>query len=230
MGVIVNPVFVVLSSKTWHDKLFEDLRDNVEATWIRLKEFNKFNLENLDQWKPDIIFIPHWSYIIPEEIFLKYNCIVFHMTDLPYGRGGSPLQNLIIRGHTKTKISALKVVKEIDAGPVYLKRELSLDGDATEIFQRASSIIQSMIRAIIDQDIKPIGQDGVSVLFKRRTPSESNLADVKSKEEAYDYIRMLDAEGYPHAFLETENLRFEFTEAIISENGQLKANVRIFKK
>jgi methionyl-tRNA formyltransferase len=230
MGVIVNPVFVVLSSKTWHDKLFEDLRDNVEATWIRLKEFNKFNLENLDQWKPDMIFIPHWSYIIPEEIFLKYDCIVFHMTDLPYGRGGSPLQNLITRGHNKTKISALKVVKELDAGPVYLKRELSLDGNATEIFQRASSIIQSMIREIIDQDIKPIGQDGVPVLFKRRTPSESNLADVKSKEEAYDYIRMLDAEGYPHAFLETENLRFEFTEAIISENGQLKANVRIFKK
>ena len=113
---------------------------------------------------------------------------------------------------------------------MYLKRELSLDGNATEIFQRASSIIQSMIREIIDQDIKPIGQDGVPVLFKRRTPSESNLADVKSKEEAYDYIRMLDAEGYPHAFLETENLRFEFTEAIISENGQLKANVRIFKK
>lgn len=226
----MNPVFVVLSSKTWHDKLFEDLRDNVEATWIRLKEFNKFNLENLDQWKPDMIFIPHWSYIIPEEIFLKYDCIVFHMTDLPYGRGGSPLQNLITRGHNKTKISALKVVKELDAGPVYLKRELSLDGNATEIFQRASSIIQSMIREIIDQDIKPIGQDGVPVLFKRRTPSESNLADVKSKEEAYDYIRMLDAEGYPHAFLETENLRFEFTEAIISENGQLKANVRIFKK
>ena len=226
----MNPVFVVLSSKTWHDKLFEDLRDNVEATWIRLKEFNKFNLENLDQWKPDMIFIPHWSYIIPEEIFLKYDCIVFHMTDLPYGRGGSPLQNLITRGHNKTKISALKVVKELDAGPVYLKRELSLDGNATEIFQRASSIIQSMIREIIDQDIKHIGQDGVPVLFKRRTPSESNLADVKSKEEAYDYIRMLDAEGYPHAFLETENLRFEFTEAIISENGQLKANVRIFKK
>ena len=51
---------------------------------------------------------------IPTEIFTSFECIVFHMTDLPYGRGGSPLQNLIVRGHKKTKVSALKVVKEVD--------------------------------------------------------------------------------------------------------------------
>ncbi len=51
--------------------------------------------------------------------FFNFNCVVFHMTDLPFGRGGSPLQNLISRGIYKTKISAIKVVKEIDAGPIY---------------------------------------------------------------------------------------------------------------
>ncbi len=28
---------------------------------------------------------------------MKFECVCFHMTDVPYGRGGSPLQNLIIR-------------------------------------------------------------------------------------------------------------------------------------
>ena len=46
------------------------------------------------------------------------------MTDLPYGRGGSPLQNLIARGFLETKISAILVEKQLDAGPVYLKMEL----------------------------------------------------------------------------------------------------------
>lgn len=44
------------------------------------------------------------------------------MTDLPYGRGGSPLQNLIVRNHYKTKISEIRVKKEIDSGPIYLKK------------------------------------------------------------------------------------------------------------
>ena len=44
------------------------------------------------------------------------------MTDLPYGRGGSPLQNLIINGHKETMMSALRCVQELDAGPIYLKK------------------------------------------------------------------------------------------------------------
>ena len=43
---------------------------------------------------------------------------------------------------------------------------------------------------------------------------------------AYDHIRMLDAEGYPYAFLETPTLRFEFTDAQLCEDG-LDARVRI---
>ena len=152
------------------------------------------------------------------------------MTDLPYGRGGSPLQNLILRGHKQTKISALKVVKDLDAGPIYLKKELALQGSADMIFRRASDVIEGMIKEIIVNNIKPIPQIGTPVIFKRRTPAESNLRNVNTIEETYDYIRMLDAEGYPHAFVETEYLRFEFTDAVNSENGELKANVRIFKK
>ena len=64
------------------------------------------------------------------------------MSDLPYGRGGSPLQNLIIREHRKTMISAIQCVKEIDAGPVYLKKPLSLEGSAEEIFICANHIIE----------------------------------------------------------------------------------------
>ena len=42
------------------------------------------------------------------------------MTDLPFGRGGSPLQNLIVRGYKETMLSAIKCVGEVDAGPIYI--------------------------------------------------------------------------------------------------------------
>ena len=63
------------------------------------------------------------------------------MTDLPYGRGGSPLQNLIVRGKKDTMLSAIQVEKELDAGAIYMKMPLSLEGSAAQILRRASNII-----------------------------------------------------------------------------------------
>ena len=112
--------YIVLSEKKWHIDLFLNLKKKFnEDEWIHISTKSDFTLDNLNDIKPDKIFIPHWSYIIPHSIFTKFECIVFHMTDLPYGRGGSPLQNLIIRGHETTKVSAIKVSDGIDTGDVY---------------------------------------------------------------------------------------------------------------
>lgn len=117
---------VLLSEKSWNNKLVKHLQSQFQDyNWLAISNKKDFTLENLELISPKIIFIPHWSYIIPENIFSNYTCVVFHMTDLPYGRGGSPLQNLIVREHEVTKISALKVVQELDAGPIYLKEAKS---------------------------------------------------------------------------------------------------------
>ena len=44
--------------------------------------------------------------------------------------------------------------------------------------------------------------------------------------KVYDYIRMLDGEGYPPAFIETDGLRLEFTEAELKA-GEVEAKVKI---
>ena len=41
---------------------------------------------------------------------------------------------------------------------------------------------------------------------------------------------MLDAKGYPHAFIETSNIRMEFTGALFNKDKTISANVRITKK
>lgn len=226
-----NRTYVLVSEKRWNKGLLEKLsckKDNFN--WILINNKEDFNSENLNLINPTKIFIPHWSYIIPNKIFEKHECVVFHMTDLPYGRGGSPLQNLIVLGKEKTKISALKVVKELDAGPVYLKKNLNLLGTAQEIFIKSNAIIELMILEIIDNDLEPKEQEGEVVLFKRRKPKDSNIGDLKGVREIYDYIRMLDADGYPRAFIEDNYFKFEFSRASLKANGEINADVRIIKK
>ena len=224
--------YAIVSEKSWNQALLPKLQTEFGfIKWILIDDKSKFDVAFLNENQIDKVFIPHWSYIIPAEIYLNYECIVFHMTDLPYGRGGSPLQNLIVRGHSSTKISALKVVKELDAGPIYLKKDLSLVGSAREIFVRANEVVEAMIKEIIAGDLKPEIQHGEIVKFKRRKPADSNINELGDLSKVYDYIRMLDADGYPKAFLETSDLKFEFTNASFDTNDEIvTANVRISKK
>ncbi|TVL99719.1 MAG: methionyl-tRNA formyltransferase [Candidatus Brocadia sp. WS118] len=222
--------YILLTEKTWHDKLFDHLLNRKEEDWFRITQKENFNLSELNKTNPEKIFIPHWSHIIPAEIYERYECIVFHMTDLPYGRGGSPLQNLIVRGHQETKISAIRINQGIDTGKIYLKAPLSLLGTAEEIFLRSSEVIQRMIAKIIETNPEPQEQKGDVVNFKRRKAEEGDISKLESLEQAYDYIRMLDCNGYPSAFLETETFRFEFSRASLKADQSIIADVRITKK
>lgn len=222
--------YVVATIKSWNIKNFELLKEkDKENNWYLITDKKDFNLENLEKIKPRYVFIPHWSWIIPKIIFENYECVVFHMTDLPYGRGGSPLQNLIVRGHKKTKISAIKVVNDLDAGPVYFKKDLDLSGSATDIFKRASLIIFDGIRNMVENNILPLPQSGDVIKFERRKSLDGDISSINDINKVYDYIRMLDAEGYPRAFLEKDNIRLEFDEADLL-NGELRANVKIIIK
>jgi methionyl-tRNA formyltransferase len=213
-----------------HDKLEEAIREKLpECEVIRLRSKTELSLSNLQCWLPNYIFFLHWSWLIPTAVYDRYACVVFHMTDLPYGRGGSPLQNLIIHGHTETKLSAFQCVSEIDAGPIYLKRALSLLGTAEEIMSRCSALMEEMILEIISDRIVPVPQTGEVTLFNRRKPDEGNLRSLSEIKTVYDYIRMLDADGYPKAFIESDFFHFEFSKAILN-NESIEAKVVIKRK
>ena len=167
--------FVLVSEKNWHNKMFDNLACHIEGQWIRIKDKADFTYNIVQKIRPEWIFIPHWSYIIPSEIYENFKCVVFHMTDLPYGRGGSPLQNLIAKGHITTMISAMRVSFGIDTGPIYLKKSLTLEGSAIEIFKRSASIIQDMIVEIIKKNLIPVEQSGQVVIFKRRKLEDGNI-------------------------------------------------------
>ena len=218
--------YVVVGSKSWSRHVFEDVISKRPGHWHFVDSQDQLTGEYLKGLSPRFVFFLHWSRKVPSEIVNNYECVCFHMTDVPYGRGGSPLQNLIARGHGSTKLSALRMTDEIDAGPVYLKEELSLAGSAEEIYLRANYLAAQMIDTIIRERPKPAAQTGEVVAFTRRKPDESEIRDTASLLTLYDFIRMLDAEGYPRAFITHRGFRYEFNGAQL-EDGRITANVII---
>lgn len=221
--------YVIATIKDWHLKKFDELKDSHFKECYLISDPKKLTLEFLRSLRPRYIFFPHWSWIVPEEIVNSFECVCFHSSDVPYGRGGSPIQNLIIRGHTKTKVTALRMVKELDAGPVYAKEDLSLEGKAQDIFERSADVIARIIKEIIDKEPIPVAQEGEVVVFKRRKGEDNILPNEGSASDLYDHIRMLDANSYPHSYLEHGNFIIEFFDAVL-EGNEILAKVRIVKK
>lgn len=214
---------LICTTKSWnikHAKMLGNKSNNYNINLIT--EQDSLFLENIKEIAPDIIFFPHWSWIIPKTIHENFNCIGFHLTDLPYGKGGSPLQNLILRKKYFTKISAFQITEKLDAGDIYLKKDFFLgSGNADEIFIRASEIIFfEMIPEIIYANEKPYKQKGESVVFTRRKPEESNMADIEftTLSELYDFIRMLDGEDYPKAFIKIGKYKIKLSNATLRTN------------
>jgi methionyl-tRNA formyltransferase len=224
------PTIVIATSHNRNAHLLATLKQQLpDYQIIIIDEIDSLNIQNLVMVKPEWIFFPHWSWIIPKEIYENFECVIFHMTDLPYGRGGSPLQNLIVRGHKETMLSAIKCVAELDAGPIYRKMPLGLEGTAEEILQRASVLMEDMIVDIVTSNLATTSQTGDVVEFRRRIPEDGNIDSLVSIDQVYDYIRMLDAEAYPSAFLQTTHFQLDLTQA--HWNGDyLEAKVRIRRK
>lgn len=217
---------VVATPHPRYDALERSLRETHGLDVLRIRDTGSLAEPTLAAFAPSHVFFPHWSSKIPAAIHERFECVVFHMTDLPFGRGGSPLQNLVARGIESTQLSALRCVAEMDAGPIYLKRPLATLGTAEEVFLRAAALMEPMIVSIVRDRVAPLAQAGDVVAFRRRTPADGNLAGATSLGQVHDTIRMLDGDGYPRAFVEVGGLRFEFEHASLKP-GHVLADVRI---
>jgi methionyl-tRNA formyltransferase len=225
----MNVRYVVATIKPWNIEAFHRRCAKLPGQWELIDSKEALTIDRLRDIRPRYVFFPHWSWGVPPQILEEFDCICFHETDVPYGRGGSPLQNLIVRGHKATKMTALRMVEELDAGPVYLKCPLSLEGRAEEIFERAADLVYDMIGEIVARNIAPVPQQGEPVVFPRRAPHESVLPQSGSPTTLYDFIRMLDAPTYPKAFIDWGEWRIEFDRACEADDS-VEAHVVIRKK
>jgi len=178
----------------------------------------------------ECIFLFHWSRIIKIELLNEYLVIGFHTGDLPYGRGGSPIQNHILQKKYKTFICSFKVVPELDSGPIFQKFPIDLSaGSIYEIVQMNTVICSKMASEMLEKTIvpSPQGNSDSNIPFKRLSPKDSQIPpELPELIDLHDRIRMVDGLEYPKSYLEYGNFRIEFEDSILS-GDTLRARVAI---
>lgn len=200
----------ICSSRNW----FKLNPSSSDAHFVKyFKSEADLTVEALVEFNPDYVFFPHWNWIVKNEIHDNFNCVVFHTAPLPYGRGGSPIQNLILEGFEETPVCAIKMTEELDSGPIYASTNISLSGKLKEIFSRINDAVNHLIVEITNNNPSPSPQRGKPHIFKRLTIKENEIQTGLKLEEIYDRIRMVDHEDYPNAFIAYDNMKIEFSNA-----------------
>ena len=86
-----------------------------------------------------------WHWKIPDNVLIKTRAIGFHSSDLPFGKGGSPIKNCIKLGFSETMVTAFLMTDQIDAGPVLMKRPVSLIGSEDLVMKNIIETCAGMI-------------------------------------------------------------------------------------
>lgn len=210
---MAEETYCVATVRQWNVAEFENSIRHISGQWHLVTEPSLLTHAYLREIRPRAVFFPHWNWKVPNDIVSAFECVAFHAAPLPFGKGGSPIQNLIARGIADTKLTAFRMKAGFDDGDIYMQRDLSLSGAAHEIFARMAKLTASMIGEMIAAWPTPVAQTGEAVTFKRRTPDQSRLDGADSPAKLYDHIRMLDAPEYPKAFVEIGATRIEFYDA-----------------
>ena len=221
-------IIIIVNSKKWFrvDRLKKNL---IKHTVFEISNKKSLNLDYLKKIRCDLIFFVHWNWIVPEEVIKAYKCILFHTAPLPIGRGGSPIQNLILQGYKSSPVWALEMVKELDAGPLLVKKKISLQGNLADIFNRIEDAIIYLILKILSKNIKAKNQKGEIKIFTRLNKNDNEISNLLTLSQFYDRIRMLDAPDYPNAYIKYGDKVIFFKNAIFKK-GKLTCEVEIKSK
>lgn len=161
----------------------------------------------------DIVFYIGCIRISPPEVLsrAKYNLVV-HESDLPKGRGMSPLTWQIIEGESEIPICLLEAVDEIDAGPVIYRDWMHFEGHelVDELRYKQGQMTIDLCRRFLSekQPVSGTEQIGAVGFYPRRTPVDSALDPQISIAKQFDLLRTVDNNRYP-AFFDLNGHRYK---------------------
>jgi len=155
----------------------------------------------------DILFMLSCERIIKKHVLdLNKNNIVVHPSDLPKGRGWSPLAWQIVEGKNEIPVSLFEAIESVDAGPVYILDYIKLEGhelnDEIKHLQ-GKKTIEMVLRYVDEYPIVGIPQQSENATFYPKRKELDNELDIKkSIEEQFNLFRIVDNERYPiHFFI-----------------------------
>ena len=191
--------FLFDKNNDWIYNFFKKYNFNLKNFSIN-QFFNKEEIEGFD-----ILFILGYTKILSSQFLQKNRLnLVVHESDLPKGKGFSPIQWQILDGKSEIVVSLLEATEKVDSGDIFLQTKIILNG--TELYQEIRekqakatfSIISKFLK--IYPNINPKKQIGNETFYPIRKKSDGELDISKTLKENFNLLRIGNNESWPSFF------------------------------
>ncbi len=183
-------------------------------------------LHALAAFGADLGVVAAYGKILPESVLAipRLGLMNVHASLLPRYRGAAPIQRAVMAGETRTGIAIMRVVRELDAGPILTTAATDIDPDETsvQVAVRLAGMGASLLLRVIDD----LGR-GIAV----ETPQDDRLATYAPRLVKGDGAIRWDAPArvvhnqvrglvpWPHAFTTISGQRCLVLQTAIVESG-----------
>jgi len=185
-----------------------------------LNSDEEFNF--IKKLNPDIVIVVAYGQLISKKILNipKEGFINIHASLLPKWRGAAPIQRSIMNSDTETGLSIMRIVEDLDAGPV-MKRirikinELTTTKELSKNLSKISSeLIVEVINNIFNKKFKFVEQNHkLATYAKKIKKEEAEINWNKSAKEILSKVNGLNPS--PGAWFMYKNIRYKIWRAKI---------------
>jgi methionyl-tRNA formyltransferase len=139
----------------------------------------------LSGWTPDLIVVVAFGRILPRQILelAPHGCLNVHYSLLPKYRGAAPVPWAIIGSEEKSGVTTMRLVEKMDAGPIFLQREISIERNDTTASLQAklapvgAELLVETIAGLKAGNLTPQAQDESKVTYAPVLKKEDGLID-----------------------------------------------------
>ena len=141
----------------------------------------------------DTVVVAAYGLLIPQEPLDRALWLNVHPSLLPRWRGAAPIERALMAGDTETGVTIIKLVPELDAGPIAAQRafRVTTEDDFGSVSARAAEVAADLLEEVLPQPtFTPQPETGVTYAEKIR--SEDRVLDWdRPAEELFNRIRAL---------------------------------------
>ena len=163
-----------------------------------------FNYKNYDNY--DIVFVLGYTKILKKK-FLNKNklVIVCHESELPKGRGFSPVQWQILENKNKISIILFEAGINVDEGLILEKDVFYFNGTELydEIRKKQAAATKKIIKKFLSKypKISKSKQSGSPSYYKRRSKADSMININKTIKNQFNLLRIVNNKEWPAFFI-----------------------------
>ena len=171
--------------------------------------------ERIAAFGPDLAVVAAYGRLLPDPLLAtpRLGTINVHASLLPKYRGAAPIQRAILAGETTTGVTIIRLVRDMDGGPMLAWRRRPIDPDETstaverDLAEIGAGLLMEAVAALDAGTAVETPQDhGAATLAPRLSREDGRIDWRRPGRAIHDQVRGLHP--WPHAFTHLGGARY----------------------